>query len=116
PVPLLRRWLGSERLRAFGAWIGWLGYVGLLELGLVASLPAMLAVSQSRQDEPATCSILAVGLRTYLGLSILMEVAGTLLAGLSAWLIPVRAGLAWVLRLGVGLSLVLYLCVPLAVC
>src|SRR5262245_52131622 len=114
-TPFLLRWLGADRLGAFRAGTEWLGYVAMLELGLGASLQAVLARSMSQHDEAATRGILAAGLRAYAGPTVLMLGAGALVVGMSAWLIPVGPELAPELRLGMALSLVPILLSPLGV-
>src|SRR5262252_10086744 len=43
-TPLLLRWLGAERLGAFKAITGWIGFLTFFELGLGGAMMAALAV------------------------------------------------------------------------
>jgi len=63
-TPLLLRWLGAERLGAFKAITGWIGYLTFFELGLGGAIMAALAVI-GQYNQAAITRMLAAGLRAY---------------------------------------------------
>src|SRR4051812_5638077 len=89
-TPLLLRWLGEERFGAFRVSLDWIGYLGLLELGLGAALPPLLARSLGQGNSDGIRNTLAAGLRAYFRITLLMLVAGLGLVAGIRFLVPVQ--------------------------
>lgn len=110
-TPLILRWLGEERYGAYRAAQDWLGYVGLLELGLGGALVALLA--QAIRDTRRVSRVLAAGLRAYAAAGVVMAIAGVALVIAAPALVPVAAAERFDLRLGFAFGLAAILTLPL---
>jgi len=64
-TPWLLLWLGPERFGSYRVLLDWFGYLPLLELGLGASLLALLASAIGRSEASAVRNLLWAGLRAY---------------------------------------------------
>src|SRR5262245_28704233 len=92
-TPWLLHWLGEERFGAARTTWDWFGYVALLELGLGAALPPLLAQAVGQEDADAVRRTLATGIRAYLPITLAEVLVGVALASSIPWLIPVSASL-----------------------
>lgn len=113
-TPLVLRWLGSERLGAFRAASDWLGYLGLLEMGLGGALLALMARALGTGDDLALRAVITAGLRAFRKVALWMLVGGGLLALAIPKLVPVSAGLTGDLRAGVAIGSLGFFLVALA--
>ena len=113
-APLLLRWLGDERFGAFRSASDWLGYVGLLELGVGGALQALLAKALGSGDRTEVVATVRAGIRAYLRVAGLMAAAAVGLGIALPWLIRLPADLAWELWAGCAIFVVGFVWLPLA--
>jgi len=78
------RWVGDERVGAYRVAVEWVGYVALLDFGLMGGLQVALARAIGRGDRQEVAAVVHAGMRGGVRLAIL---AGVCTFGLS-WLIP----------------------------
>jgi|YNPMSStandDraft_1061717.scaffolds.fasta_scaffold07783_3 O-antigen/teichoic acid export membrane protein len=83
-TPLLLRWLGDERVGAYRVAVEWVGYVALLDFGLMGGLQVALARAIARGDRQEVAAVVHAGIRGGLRLAIL---GGVCIFGLS-WVVP----------------------------
>lgn len=112
-TPLLLKWLGPERFGAFRAAGDWTGHLTILELGLSWALIPLFARALGRHDIGAVRAILRQGVRVYLGVALLMLMAGIGLALAIGRLVPVNPSAAGDLQRGCWIGLLSILVVPL---
>src|SRR5262249_45398783 len=112
-TPLLLRWLGAGQFGAFRAASAWTGHLTVLDLGLRWALIPLFARALGRNDIGTVRAILRVGVRVYLGIALLMLVAGIGLALAIGRLVPVNASIAGDLQRGCWIGLLSILVVPL---
>lgn len=111
-TPLLLKWLGSEKFGAFRAASDWTGHLMIFDLGLSGALTPLL-VRALGQGNRAVRAVLGVGVRMYLGVMLLMLMAGIGLTLLITRLLPVSPSLAKDLEGGCCLGILALLAVPL---
>ena len=112
-VPLLLRWLGTERYGAWRAVVDWFAYLTLLELGLAEAIPPVMAKAWGRSDIERVKNTLAAGIRAYAYVAAPMMVIGLGLTAALTTVVPVTAANELDLRRA-GLLMVLgMLVVPL---
>lgn len=90
-TPLLLRWLGDERFGAFRVVTDWLGYVGLLELGIGGALLPLLARAEGSGNRSAARALIVTSIRAYAMIAIAMTAGTVALAMGINWLIPVSS-------------------------
>jgi O-antigen/teichoic acid export membrane protein len=78
-TPLLIDWLGEERYGAVRVLLEYAGYLTLLELGLGGAVAPMLAQALSRGDNSELRQVLAAAARTYLKVTVVTLLVGSLL-------------------------------------
>ena len=103
-TPLLLRWLGDERYGAVEATSDWIGYIGLLELGIAGSLMPLLAKALAQNNESRVRTLLAAGVRSYLGVVMLAAIAAVVLVAAIDRLLPVASQLKLDLRVGCAIG------------
>lgn len=112
-TPMLIRYLGQEKLGSFRAIMDWMGYLGLLELGLGGSMLALLAASLGKNDRSGSAGTLALGIRTYLKVAGAMLIAGALLAISVTALVQIEESLGFELRAAAAILLLQFVFVPI---
>jgi O-antigen/teichoic acid export membrane protein len=90
-TPLLLRWLGDERFGAFRVATDWLGYIGLLELGLGGALLPLLARAEGSGNHSAARALIVTSIRAYALVGVAMAAGTLLLAAAINWLVPVAS-------------------------
>jgi O-antigen/teichoic acid export membrane protein len=113
-TPLLLSWLGPERFGAFRATSDWTGHLTIFELGLSGALIPLFARALGKGNRFAVQAILRAGIRIYLGVALLMLVAGAVLALVILHLVPVSPAAAHDLKTGCWVGLLAVLVVPLS--
>lgn len=113
-TPLLLGWLGDERFGAFRAASDWMGYLGLLELGIGGSLLAVLAKAFGVGDRAQIYLTLATGIRVYLQIMVVMAVAAVGLGIFITDLVPVEGVLVGELQTGYWLGFLGIILIPLS--
>lgn len=113
-TPLLLKWLGDERYGAFRVASDWVGYIGLLELGVSGSLMALLAQAIGQGNQNQIRLTLAVGIRAYLQVTAVMLLAGFGFGCFITQLVQVKGSLVNELQTGYWLGLLGVLLVPLS--
>lgn len=113
-APLLLRWLGDERFGAFRSASDWLGYIGLLELGVGGALQALLAKALGSGDRADVVGAVRTGVRAYLRVAGLMAIATVALGVALPWLIRLPEDLTAELWAGCAVFLVGFAWLPLA--
>ena len=112
-TPLLLRWLGDVRYGAVEATTDWIGYIGLLELGIAGSLMPLLAKALAQGYESQVRTLLAAGVRSYLAIVTLMALASAALIIAISKLLPVGPQLKGDLRMGCAIGTLTMLLLPL---
>jgi O-antigen/teichoic acid export membrane protein len=100
-VPLLLRWLGTERYGAFRATADWCGYLSLLELGIGGALLPLLAKAAGQNDKTTLQQTVVAGIRAYARVTAFMVLGGLVLIVSIRNLVPVSEGNVFDLRLAV---------------
>ena len=112
-TPIILRSLGTEAFGAFRTSSDWLAYLSIFEFGLRGALYPMLAKADSDNDTAQKSLIVAMGVRLYLPLSLLMIVLGFCLSFFIPDLIRIPSDLRTNLQLGLGVGLIGFLLYPL---
>jgi O-antigen/teichoic acid export membrane protein len=111
-TPLLLKWLGQEKFGAFRAANDWTGHLMVFDLGLSGALTPLL-VRALGQGNQAVRAVLGVGVRLYLGVVLLILMAGIGLTLFISRLVPVSPSLAGDLEHGCWLGILALLAAPL---
>lgn len=114
-TPLLLHWLGDERFGAFRAATDLLGYLWLFDLGIGGALCALLVQAIQRSDPSEVGTVIAIGIRAYLKVLLLMILAGIGLVFVVSRIVSVEGAIATELEIGFCLNLVSLLLIPLNV-
>lgn len=112
-APLLLNWLGDERYGTFRVANDWIGYVGLLELGVSGSLMSLLAQSIGRGNQKQVYLTLVTGIRAYIKVAAVMAIAALGLGYFITHLIQVKGSLIHELQTGYWLGCLSILLIPL---
>ncbi len=100
-TPLLLLWIGKDALGAFTVAQGWLGLIGILELGFASAFSAVFASCLAVGDRERLLQVMAYSIRVYLGIALVMVLAGTLIYVWIAGLMKAAPGLTGDLGRGV---------------
>jgi O-antigen/teichoic acid export membrane protein len=114
-TPAVLRWMGRDAFGAYRILQEWVGYLGLLELGLFGSLLASLAPVVARQDARAQRDLIAAGARAYLYAAGAAIGVGLGLSAALRVLVPVAPSAFADLRYGYLILLASFLFLPLQV-
>jgi len=93
-APYLLTWLGHERYGAYRVANDWIGYLGLVELGLTGAIAPLLLGALARGDNETVARTLAEAVRAYVPLALLGLLAGFVLALASPHLVHPSAAVA----------------------
>ncbi|CAN5881935.1 oligosaccharide flippase family protein [soil metagenome] len=96
---MIKEWIGDERFGASRTLTDCFGYLVLLELGLSGAMGPLLARALGQGDRAALRDTLSAGMRSYLGVTVLILAAGLALTGGITWFVPVSPELVPDLRL-----------------
>jgi O-antigen/teichoic acid export membrane protein len=114
-TPIVLRELGADRLGAFRAATEWMGYLGLLELGMAGALAPLLAHAAATGDRARFAVILAAGVRAYFRVTLWILLAGVVLWFALPELVRAPPELEGELRTGFALTIAFTLFLPLGV-
>ncbi|MEP0918822.1 hypothetical protein NC981_18485 [Leptolyngbya sp. DQ-M1] len=93
-TPLILNWLGDDRFGALRSAGDWLGHLKILELGLGGSLLPVLAIAVAQGNRAQVELTVAVGIRAYCKVLLLMLGAAVMLSFALLHLVPVQPSLA----------------------
>jgi O-antigen/teichoic acid export membrane protein len=113
-TPLLLKWLGDDRFGAFRSVSDWLGHLKILELGLSGALMPVLASALGQNDRSKVQLTLAVGIRAYCKVVLLMLGAAIVLGCSISHLIPIQKSLTSELQTAYWIGLSGFLMIPLS--
>lgn len=74
--PLLLGWLGRERFGAARTLTDWASHLMVLDLGLIGTFPPLLARALGRDDPQSVRALMRLGVRLFVGISLLCLAAG----------------------------------------
>ncbi|GAC1450814.1 MAG: hypothetical protein NVS2B14_09450 [Chamaesiphon sp.] len=113
-TPFILHYLGKEAFGAFRAASDWGGYLTLLEFGLSGALMPILSRAIAKNDIQGISLAMAVAIRAYIYISILMVLSGFWLVLAIPHLVSVSPDLKANLQWGVVISLLGLLLFPLS--
>lgn len=90
--PLLLGWLGRERFGAARTLTDWASHLMVLDLGLIGTMPPLLARALGRDDPRAVRALMRLGVRLFFGISLLCLAAGSALLLVLDRLVEVSPG------------------------
>lgn len=113
-TPLLLRWLGDDRFGAFRSVSDWLGHLKILELGLSGALMPLLANALGQNNRSKVQLTLAVGVRAYCKVVLLMLGVAIILGCSISHLVPIQKPLTNELQTAYWIGLLGLFILPLS--